>query len=137
MTAQPVIISGTATIAAALQQMVTIGCHHLPVMSAEKHLVGVLSFHDCQRALGDPLRREMLPETAALAAKLTVASVMTPAPIIIEPDAPAYQAAQLMLEYFIGCLPVMRGETLVGIVTRSDLLMAFMAMSQHPVGHSI
>jgi hypothetical protein len=38
-----------------------------------------------------------------------------------------------MLEHYVGCLPVMRGETLVGIVTRSDLLMAFMALSKRPM----
>jgi predicted transcriptional regulator len=36
-----------------------------------------------------------------------------------------------MLTHRIGCLPVMRGETLVGIITRSDLLVAFMTIHEH------
>jgi predicted transcriptional regulator len=51
---------------------------------------------------------------------------MTPAPIIIEPHAPVVQAARLMLVNHISSLPVMRSETLVGIVTKSDILVAFM-----------
>ena len=51
---------------------------------------------------------------------------MTPAPIIVEPNTPAAEAARLMLVNHIGCLPVMRSETLVGIITKSDILMAFM-----------
>ena len=132
MTAHPTTISPKATIAQALKTMEEIGCHHLPVISAEKHLIGILSVGDCQQALGKPLTKNSPPHNAPLAGVIRVSLVMTPAPIIVEPDAPAYEAARLMLEHFIGCLPVMRGETLVGIVTRSDLLMAFMALSQRP-----
>lgn len=130
MTPRPVVIPSDAAIAEALTRMRNTGCHHLPVISAEKHLIGVISFRDCQWVLGDPIRKELPPDTATLAQKLKVSGVMTPAPIIVEPDAPAHHAAELMLEHFIGCLPVMRGETLVGIVTRSDLLMAFISTSK-------
>lgn len=133
MTSHPVVIGSSASVAVALDKMRNTGCHHLPVISAEKHLIGVISFHDCQRVLGDPLRKEIPEATRELAMRLRVSGVMTPAPIIIEPDALAHHAAELMLEHFIGCLPVMRGETLVGIVTRSDLLMAFIAMSKKPL----
>jgi CBS domain-containing protein len=51
---------------------------------------------------------------------------MTPAPIVVEPEMDADEAARLMLTNHIGCLPVMRSETLVGIVTTSDMLVAFM-----------
>ena len=36
----------------------------------------------------------------------------------------------MMLKNHISCLPVMRDETLVGIVTRSDILLAFMNFTQ-------
>jgi acetoin utilization protein AcuB len=132
MTFNPIIITPDASIGEALAMMRNTGCHHLPVVSAHKHLIGVISFHDCQRALGDPLRGTAKPADPVLAANIALSSVMTSAPIVIEPDAPAHLAAYLMLEHFIGCLPVMLGETLVGIVTRSDLLTAFMAMSRQP-----
>jgi CBS domain-containing protein len=109
-----------------------IGCHHLPVISTEKHLIGVLSTRDCEQALGESLEKSGPVVNLALANAVPVSLVMTPAPIIVEPDAPAHEAARLMLEHYIGCLPVMRGETLIGIITRSDLLMAFMALSKHP-----
>ena len=132
MTFHPMVILSNASIADALEKMTAVGCHHLPVLSAEKHLIGVVSFHDCQCALGEPLSRMSQPQNKLLASSIFVSSVISPAPIIIEPDAPAHEAARLMLEHYIGCLPVMRGETLIGIVTRSDLLMAFMFLSQRP-----
>lgn len=39
----------------------------------------------------------------------------------IDPDASVIEAAEVMEENAIGCLPVISGETLVGIVTRGDL----------------
>jgi len=133
MTSSPTVVFPSASIGEALQLMTQIGCHHLPVISVERHLIGVLSIHDCQRVLGEVLKGKPQPTNTTLASSILVSSAMTPAPIILEPDAPAHQAARLMLEHFIGCLPIMRGETLVGIVTRSDLLMAFMALCQKPI----
>ncbi|MEO8392227.1 MAG: CBS domain-containing protein [Chloroflexota bacterium] len=133
MTARPTVIASGATLREALTLMCDAGCHHLPVVSAEKHLIGVLSFHDCQRVLGDLLTDMQVPDNLSHASAMHVSDAMTPAPTIVEPDALAHEAAHLMLEHVIGCLPVMRGETLVGIVTRSDLLMAFMNLSQKSV----
>jgi CBS domain-containing protein len=55
---------------------------------------------------------------------------MTPAPIVVEPDAEAVEAARLMLNNHINCLPVILGETVVGIVTTSDILIAFMEVDR-------
>jgi CBS domain-containing protein len=38
------------------------------------------------------------------------------------PDTPVHEAARLMIERKIGCLPVVDGEKLVGIVTETDLV---------------
>jgi CBS domain-containing protein len=38
------------------------------------------------------------------------------------PDTPVSEAARLMIERKIGCLPVVDGEKLVGIVTETDLV---------------
>jgi len=132
MTLHPTTITSEATLADAIQSMRDVGCHHLPVLSEEKHLIGILSTRDCEQALGESLEKSGPVVNQALANAMPVSLVMTPAPIIVEPDAVAYEAARLMLEHRIGCLPVMRGETLIGIVTRSDLLMAFMTLSKRP-----
>jgi CBS domain-containing protein len=127
MTANPTSIDQNCTVHTAMETMDQLGCHHLPVVSVDRHLIGILSAHDCRRALQiwDEKWRD-----SKLAHRLLVRSVMTPAPIVIEPDAPAYEAARLMLAGYIRCLPVMRGETLVGIVTTSDLLIAFMNLDK-------
>ena len=128
MTVRPTPVRPEQTLADALQIMCELGCHHLPVLSQEGHLIGVLSINDCQRSIGELIPGLKLTAKTTEAAHITVGKAMTPAPITIEPDTPIREAARLMLEHFIGCLPVLSGETLVGIITRSDLLMAFMAI---------
>lgn len=126
MTANPTTISPKATLRDALSLMHEHHIMHLPVLSKQKHLVGVISDRDCRQALNSPYILHDRWQDEELLDKLDVRSFMTPAPIIVEPDAPATEATRLMLTHIIGCLPVMRSETLVGIVTRSDILVAFM-----------
>lgn len=128
MTVKPMSIHQDGTLRQALELMDRNHFRHLPVMNSEGQLVGIISDRDCRTALNSPhiLRERWQDEN--LANTLRVRSLMTPAPIVIEPDAEAVEAARLMLNNHISCLPVILGETLVGIVTTSDILIAFMDM---------
>ena len=130
MTDDPVTVAKEATLHDALQAMADVACHHLPVLSLHGHMVGIISDHDCRRALNWPYLWHERWQDDALAKRLTVGAVMTPAPIIIEPDALASEAARMMLYHNVRCLPVMRAETLIGIITTSDILMAFINESK-------
>jgi CBS domain-containing protein len=114
MTIYPVSIDQNANLNHALTVMKRVGCHHLPVIGSSGHVLGVVTVGDCEQALNGRLT---VPD-------MIVRMVMSPAPIIIEPDSSVEEAARLMLTHHIGCLPVMRGETLVGIITTSDLMIA-------------
>lgn len=126
MTRKPVTIRNTATLREALDLMGRHHCRHLPVVSGDGHLIGIVSDRDCRLALNSPhIMRERHWDEDVINST-SMAAIMTPAPIIVEPDMHASEAARLMLENHISALPVMRGETLVGIVTTSDILAAFM-----------
>lgn len=125
MTANPVTIRQDGTIREALGKMAEIGCHHLPVLSDDGHLIGVVSDNDCHVALNLPYKLRNEWRGNQKASSQQIRSVMTPAPIVVEPGTIAVEAARLMLYNHISCLPVMRGETLIGIITTSDILMAF------------
>jgi CBS-domain-containing membrane protein len=94
---------------------------HLPVLE-EGRVVGVVSQRDLFRsalaiALGYGKRaQKMLWKT------LRVKEVMSEPAITISPEATIKDAARLMIERKIGCLPVLEDERLVGIVTETDLL---------------
>jgi acetoin utilization protein AcuB len=130
MTAKPVAIKLNTTLREALETMEQVKCHHLPVINEQHHLIGIVSDRDCRTALNSPhiLRERWQDEE--LANRLQVRAMMTPAPIVIPPEAPAEDAALLMLQNNISCLPVMRDETLIGIITRSDILAAFIRLLQ-------
>ncbi len=78
----------------------------LPVVAAGR-VIGIVTDRD-GRAVTDP--------------GATVESVMTPAPATTTPTAPIEAAAALLRRRKIGALPVVDGDTLVGIVSESDLL---------------
>src|SRR5688572_30479343 len=54
-----------------------------------------------------------------------VREVMITNVITVPPEPPIEHAAKLLCTHRIGCLPVLEGEKLVGILTEADLLRAF------------
>lgn len=81
---------------------------HLPVIDRERRVVGMLSDRDLSRA-----REKAVP----------IVSVMTREVKTIRADATAADAADLLLEYKRGALPVVDAEDrLVGIVTSTDFI---------------
>ena len=47
---------------------------------------------------------------------------MNAAPVTTTPDTPLARAAAVMVQQKIGCLPVLDGERLAGILTESDFV---------------
>lgn len=102
-----------ATLADAHALMRETGIHHLVVMKSG-HVVGVLSSRDCDRARATHF---MAGDEA-----WTVEEMMTARVVVVAPETPVREAAKKLRGYAIGCLPVIDGKDLVGIVTISDLL---------------
>lgn len=115
-----VIPAGTS-IGEADQILLSRGFRHLPVVD-QGRLVGVLTDRDirfatsslCQtpRSAGDP-----------------VSMAMSSPPLTADPLDPVEDAARIMREHKIGCLPVLDGTELVGILTGMDLLDALMILT--------
>jgi acetoin utilization protein AcuB len=111
MTRQPVTISANDTLAAAEEKMRERGCRRLPVVEG-----GVLTGIVSDRDLG--AHRGHLAETRVTAA-------MTETPITVASTTSMRDAVLRMLEHKIDSLPVVDDGKLVGIVTTSDVLKAF------------
>jgi acetoin utilization protein AcuB len=106
---------------------------HLPVRAPGGELLGMITDRDIRLNLPSQATSLSVWEINHLLAKLAVDEVMTQAVITVGPDRPAREAARLMVEHQIGALPVADGGCLVGIVTETDLLRAFIRMDA-PVG---
>jgi len=119
MTREVAVLSPRATAAEALGLCRERRIRHLPVLE-EGRLVGVVSDRDLRSAapaLGDP-------ERAAALEKIRISDVLTREVVTARPDEPIEEAANRMRERRIGCLPVVEGDELVGIITSSDVMEA-------------
>jgi acetoin utilization protein AcuB len=114
MTRRPVTVSPDATVAAALSAMRRGRFRHLPVVAGAE-LVGVVARGDLEAPPGAPV------EAAEWLADRPLTEVMSTQPVTVWPDEPVEVAARLLVEHAIGCLPVVAGDGLVGILTESDL----------------
>jgi CBS domain-containing membrane protein len=112
MTGEVVALRPHDTLARADALMTRAGIRHLPVIDERRHVVGIVSLKEVTRALA---AREDLERP--------VGDIMTQPVRTIEPEAPAWEAVELLLDHRIGALPVVdpRGE-LIGIVTDTDFL---------------
>jgi CBS domain-containing membrane protein len=100
---------------------------HLPVLTGEV-LVGIVSHRDVLEASASPFDGTSLAERREQLRTIPVSRVMHAVVHTVAPDATLQEAAQEMLRYKIGCLPVVvssGGECrVVGLITESDLLAA-------------
>ena len=100
---------------------------HFPVVEDDE-LVGVVSQRDLYRAsLGTVMQYGEKAQRAFLES-VAVKEIMVD-PISIGPDATVGDAARLMMEHKIGCLPVLEDDRLVGIVTETDMLQVVVDMA--------
>jgi acetoin utilization protein AcuB len=127
MTHQPITIGADEVLRVALEKMEAHQIQHLPVLNRVRHLIGIVSDRDCRLAMQSPFTHRPYWHRD-IVDTVTLRHIMTPAPITIDANAHPHEAARLLLTHQIGCLPVMRDETLVGIITRSDLLMAYLGL---------
>ncbi len=93
--------------------------HHMPVLSSEGKLIGIVSDRD--------LLRELIINKGniELAKDVTVNDVMSTEVIATTPLTDIRRIAKAMLSNHIGAMPIVNDDgVIVGIITRSDILYA-------------
>ena len=124
MTAKPITVDLDTPVLEARQIMLSKRIRHLLVTDGPK-LAGMVTDRDIRLNLPSPATSLSVWEINYLLARLTVESVMTKALVTVSPGWDPRDAAVLMLDHKIGALPVVDNGELVGIITETDLLQAF------------
>jgi acetoin utilization protein AcuB len=118
-------VHGETSVQEARELMTRKRIRHLPVTSPGGRLVGIITDRDIRLNLPSPATSLSVGEINHLLTKLTVGQVMTRSVITIGPDRPVREGAQLILEHRIGALPVVDDGHLIGILTETDIVRAF------------
>jgi acetoin utilization protein AcuB len=98
-----------------------------PVVKNGK-LVGIVSEKDILKAYPSPVTSLSVWEITTLLEKITVKDIMVAKVLTVKEDTPIEQAAQMMVDNEISSMPVMRGDEMVGIITKSDLFHIMLEM---------
>ena len=98
---------------------------HLPVVDGGR-LAGIISERDLFRSslaqalgYGGQASRDLMKT-------LRIKDIMVKEVTTISPDAKLCEAVRLMMDKKIGCLPVVEGDHLVGLITETDIMLQYL-----------
>jgi len=133
MTKHPVMIEPTGSIVEAQGIMAETKVRHLPVVEEGKRLVGLIT-QETLRVPPTRLTSLNVWEITRFLSDLTVKDVMVKRKdvITIGPDATIEEAARVMVENKIGCLPVLEEDIVIGIITDTDMMAHLVEMLAAP-----
>jgi len=125
MTGGPITVRPETSVQQARDLLAKERIRHLPVTGPGRVLAGIVTDRDIRLNLPSRATTLSAQEITHLLSRLTVGEIMIRSVITIGPDRPAREGAQLMLDHKIGALPVLDDGHLIGIITETDIVRAF------------
>jgi acetoin utilization protein AcuB len=120
MTSDPVTADLKTTYAEARELMRENRIRRLPILN-RGDLVGIVVEKDLLSNQPSPATTLSVYEMLSLLERLTLGQIMTRPVVTVEGDCPMEEAARIMVARKIGCIPVMKTDRLVGIITETDI----------------
>jgi CBS domain-containing membrane protein len=132
MTPSVINVNPEDTVATAYELMLDNRFRHLVVLDRDGDLVGLLTHRDLLRH--SLIERAELPLSLqrTVMRRIRVEEVMTSEVETVEAAQPLEEAALNMFENKYGCLPVVEGSRVVGILTESDFVRFFALAGRLP-----
>jgi CBS domain-containing protein len=124
MAGRVVTVGHDATVASAWSILQERKVRHLPVLDADRRLIGMLTEHDLRLVILDRCLRDEPDGPGGTLAGLRVNEIMTWAVVTVGPAADVREAARLMHDHKLGALPVADEGRVVGMLTASDVIRA-------------
>jgi acetoin utilization protein AcuB len=130
MTTKVITVRPDASLWKAWQLLQTHHIRHLPVTEGSR-VIGMLTDRTIRQIMPSSLSMpDELARFQAWGAQVKVEEVMSRRVFPVTPETPVHEALKIILENRVGCTPVVRGSTLVGILTTRDLLRALSGFLQ-------
>jgi acetoin utilization protein AcuB len=125
MTPNPVTITTDTSLKEALDLVRSKPFRHLPVLDENDRLVGIVTEKSLVYASPTPTTTLSVFEVDYILARTKVGQVIQGSVITVAPDLPIEEAARVMIDQRIGCLPVVEDQKLVGIISDTDIFRVF------------
>lgn len=125
MSRNPITVLPDTPLREVLELMRHDDCRQLPVVDAKGLLVGIVTDRDVRLAMNSPLTLRERWQDTELLESVTAEGCMSADPITVEANSPAYLAAEMLITYKFGALPVLEADSLVGIISVTDFLRHF------------
>ena len=128
MTRNPTFVSPDMSINDAKELMLKEKIGKLPVLDKNNRLIGLVTKKDLVKAGPSGATTLDMYEISYLLSKLKVEKIMEKNVFTVQQTEVVEEAARIMADEAISCLPVMKGDLLVGIITETDLFRVFVHM---------
>jgi CBS domain-containing protein len=115
------VVDRNDTLLAVEERMATKQLRHLPVLE-QGDIVGIVTQRDLFKAAMSSAMGYGEKAQKAYLQSIRVKEIMTYPVVTIAPDTSVAAAVAILITKGIGCLPVVDGTTLVGMLTKTDLL---------------
>ena len=125
MTSDPLTITTDTSLKDALELVRSKSFRHLPVLDEDGGLVGIVTEKSLVYASPTPTTTLSVFEVDYVLSRTKVGQVIQGSVITVGPDLPIEEAARVMIDHRIGCLPVVEDEKLVGIISDTDIFRVF------------
>lgn len=125
MTPDPVTITTDTSLKEALELVRSKAFRHMPVLDENGKLVGIVT--EKSLVYASPISATTLSvfEVDYILSRTKIGQIIQGPVVTVGPDLPIEEAARVMVDHRIGCLPVVEGDKLIGIISDTDIFRVF------------
>jgi len=125
MTSDPVVITTDTSLKEALEIVRSKPFRHLPVLDENGKLVGIVTEKSLVYASPTSTTALSVFEVDYILSRTKVGQIIQGSVVTVGPDWPIEEAARVMVDRRIGCLPVVEDDKLIGIISDTDIFRVF------------
>ncbi|RLC65464.1 MAG: hypothetical protein DRI48_06685 [Chloroflexi bacterium] len=121
MSLNPTTVTTDTSLKEALELIRSKPFRHLPVMDENNKLVGIVTEKSLVYASPAPANALSVFEVDYILSRTKIGQIIEGEVITVQSDLPIEEAARVMIDHRIGCLPVVDDDELVGIISDTDI----------------